>query len=80
MSPAAPGGGGVALRVTADRDRCMAAGHCAVAVPGVFDQGDDGLVLVLDPEPGGDRRRQLELAVALCPSRALAVTALERSP
>ncbi|MGP4051045.1 ferredoxin [Streptomyces sp. 2A115] len=62
------------MRVSADRSRCMAAGHCAVTVPGVFDHGDDGLVVVVDEKPGEDFRKEVELAVELCPSRALAIT------
>ncbi|MEU2875761.1 MULTISPECIES: ferredoxin [unclassified Streptomyces] len=62
------------MRVHADRSRCMAAGHCAVTVPGVFDHGDDGLVVVTDEKPGEDYLEEIELAVDLCPSRALSVT------
>ncbi|MGV9689019.1 ferredoxin [Streptomyces sp. NPDC003444] len=62
------------MRVHADRNRCMAAGHCAVTVPGVFDHGDDGLVVVVDEKPGEDFLEELELAVDLCPSRALTLS------
>ncbi|MFD7549534.1 ferredoxin [Streptomyces sp. NPDC059816] len=61
------------MRVNADRERCMAAGHCAVTVPAVFDHGDDGLVVVLDPKPDEDVREEIERAVDLCPSRALSL-------
>ncbi|MBE3014071.1 ferredoxin [Microbispora sp. NEAU-D428] len=61
------------MKVTADRSRCMAAGHCAISAPDVFDHGEDGLVVVLDAEPGEERRREVEVAEDLCPSRAIAV-------
>ncbi|GLW24918.1 ferredoxin [Microbispora triticiradicis] len=61
------------MKVTADRSRCMAAGHCAISAPAVFDHGEDGLVVVLDAEPGEDQRRAVEVAENLCPSRAIAL-------
>ncbi|MCT9934572.1 ferredoxin [Planotetraspora sp. A-T 1434] len=61
------------MKVTADRSRCMAAGHCAISAPDVFDHGEDGLVVVLDAEPGEERRREVEVAEDLCPSRAIAI-------
>ncbi|MEU7694054.1 ferredoxin [Microbispora hainanensis] len=61
------------MKVTADRSRCMAAGHCAISAPDVFDHGEDGLVVVLDAEPGEQRRREVEVAEDLCPSRAIAI-------
>ncbi|MER5521351.1 ferredoxin [Streptomyces sp. NPDC002763] len=62
------------MRVHADRGRCMAAGHCAVTVPGVFDHGEDGLVVVTDEKPGDDFLAEVQLAVDLCPSRALSIS------
>ncbi|MFC8226413.1 ferredoxin [Streptomyces sp. NPDC057287] len=62
------------LRVSADRSRCMAAGHCAVTAPGVFDHAEDGLVVVAAPEQSEEEREVLELAVELCPSRALTLS------
>ncbi len=61
------------MKVTADRRRCMAAGHCAISAPTVFDHGEDGLVVVLDADPGEDAREAVETAEDLCPSRAITV-------
>jgi ferredoxin len=63
------------MKVIADRDRCMAAGHCAFTAPEVFDHADDGLVVVLDAEPAEALREQVEQAEALCPARAISVRA-----
>ncbi|MFE9427587.1 ferredoxin [Kitasatospora sp. NPDC006697] len=60
-------------RVIADRERCMAAGHCVFGVPEVFDQGEDGLVVLLEQAPGEELAPAVRLAVSLCPSRALSV-------
>jgi ferredoxin len=61
------------MKAIADRDRCMAAGHCAVTAPAVFGNGDDGLVTLLDPEPGAEHTADVLLAEDLCPSRAIRI-------
>ena len=60
------------MRVEADRSKCMGAGMCALNAPEVFDQDDDeGLVVVLDPEPPAEHRYAVRDAVNLCPAAAL---------
>jgi ferredoxin len=62
----------VSPRVLADRDRCVGAGNCVLTLPAVFDQDDDeGLVVVLDPEPPAETTELLDRAVQLCPSGAI---------
>jgi ferredoxin len=57
------------IRLHADRDACIGSGLCVYADDAVFDQDDDGVVVLLADEPadGGAVRR----AVATCPSGAL---------
>ena len=38
------------VRVQADRDVCISAGNCVMAADAVFDQDDDGIVVVLVDE------------------------------
>ncbi|WP_369201463.1 ferredoxin [Streptomyces sp. PU-14G] len=65
-----------ALTLTADRDRCVGAGMCALTAPELFDQGDaDGLVVLLDPEPAPAHHAAAHQAAGLCP--AAAITAAE---
>ncbi|MDT0433594.1 MULTISPECIES: ferredoxin [Streptomyces] len=61
------------MRMTADREVCVGAGLCALTAPEVFDQDDDGLVTVLDPEPGAGQRAAAREAAMLCPSGAVRV-------
>ncbi|MEK2478036.1 ferredoxin [Streptomyces noursei] len=62
------------MRVTVDRDRCVASGQCAVIAPAVFDQGEeDGLVVVLDHAPSPEQKPELEEAAFVCPARAIAL-------
>ncbi|WP_216895320.1 ferredoxin [Nocardia alni] len=62
------------MRVTADRNVCIGAGLCALTAPDVFDQDDDGLVAVLNPDPGVDVQGAAREAANICPSGAVKVT------
>lgn len=55
-------------------DACVGAGQCALVAPDVFDQDDDGIVMVLEPDPEGADLAAATRAARLCPSRAIAVT------
>lgn len=60
------------MRIEADIDMCIGAGQCVMTAPEVFDQRDeDGVVVVLRPEPGSADEVQAREAVGLCPSGAL---------
>jgi ferredoxin len=62
------------MHVTGDRGVCAGAGQCVLAAPDVFDQDDDdGLVLVLQEQPGEDQREAVEEAAETCPSGAVHV-------
>jgi ferredoxin len=61
------------VKVTADRDVCISAGNCVMSAGAVFDQDEDGIVMVLfDEVPEGEEDHARE-AVRLCPSEALRV-------
>ncbi|MCV7302381.1 ferredoxin [Mycobacterium barrassiae] len=59
------------MRVQADRDVCIQAGNCVMAADAVFDQDDDGIVVVLVDEIPDDQLDHAREAVKLCPSQAL---------
>ncbi|MEV0288920.1 ferredoxin [Kribbella sp. NPDC050820] len=60
------------MRVNADRDRCVGGGMCALSAPSLFDQDEDGRVLLLATGPlTGAELEAAREAVALCPSGAL---------
>ena len=61
------------MKVEADRDVCIQAGNCVMVADAVFDQDDDGIVVVLvDEIPEGEVDHARE-AVKLCPSQALRI-------
>jgi ferredoxin len=62
------------MRVNADRERCVGSGLCLLRLPEVFDQDEDGIVLVLDTDPPAALLNDVAGAVDACPSRALAMS------
>ncbi|MQA78765.1 MAG: ferredoxin [Streptosporangiales bacterium] len=61
------------MKVSVDVDACVGGGQCVLAASDVFDQDDDGLVLVLQSAPGQDQADAVRLAARLCPARAITV-------
>lgn len=59
------------MRITADRDVCIGAGMCVMTAEEVFDQGDDGIVVVIEVEVPPEHADAAARAVAACPSGAL---------
>lgn len=59
------------MRITADRDVCIGAGMCVMNAEEVFDQGDDGIVVILEVEVSPEHADAAARAVAACPSGAL---------
>jgi ferredoxin len=63
------------MQITVNRATCIGAGQCVFADPDAFDQDDDGIVLVLRPEPTTpDEIARAREAVHVCPSRSLKLT------
>jgi ferredoxin len=61
------------MRVRADRTVCIGAGLCALSAPTVFDQDDDGLVMVLNPNPDAESESAVREARNTCPSGAVQI-------
>ncbi|WP_026162783.1 ferredoxin [Kribbella catacumbae] len=57
------------MGVSANREVCVGAGQCVLAAPEVFDQDDDGLVVVTAPDHPDDAA--VRDAVHLCPAGAI---------
>ena len=61
------------MKITADRDVCISAGNCVMVAGAVFDQDEDGIVvMVVDDVPESEEAHARE-AVQLCPSQALRI-------
>ena len=61
------------MKVHADRDVCIQAGNCVMVADSVFDQDDDGIVMVLVDDIPDDEQDKAREAVKLCPSQALTI-------
>jgi ferredoxin len=61
------------VKVHADRDVCIQAGNCVMAADNLFDQDDDGIVVVLADDIPDDELDRAREAVKLCPSQALTI-------
>ncbi|RYJ28363.1 ferredoxin [Streptomyces sp. L-9-10] len=59
------------MRVHTETEKCVAAGVCVLAAPEVFDQDDDGLVVVLDDSPQSEQREVVLDAAARCPAAVI---------
>ncbi len=61
------------MKLQADRDVCIGAGMCVMSAETVFDQDDDGIVVLLaDPVPEAEHDRARD-AVRLCPASVLRI-------
>ena len=62
------------MKIEINRERCVASGSCAMALPAVFDQDEeDGRVILLTAEPDLGLRAAVTDAVLACPGGALSV-------
>jgi ferredoxin len=59
------------MRVSVELERCVGAGQCVLTAPAVFDQDDDGIVMLLTDRPGPDEQNEVHDAVQSCPSRSI---------
>ena len=63
-----------AMKIRADRQRCIGAGMCVLTAGGVFDQDvEDGRVLLLHERPAAGSEAAVRQAVSVCPSGALSL-------
>ena len=65
------------MHIFVDPERCTGHGRCYVLAPDVFDTDDFGhsVVLISEVQLGTDLERQVHVAVANCPVRAITAVA-----
>lgn len=61
------------MRITADTEVCIGAGQCVLTAPELFDQDENGTVVVLVPNPSAGQVAAARRAEAICPTRAIRV-------
>ncbi|WP_221330472.1 ferredoxin [Actinoplanes sp. L3-i22] len=62
------------MRVDVDVDLCIGSGQCALTVPEIFDQDDDGVVLLLATTAPPELHDEVRDAASRCPVRAITPT------
>jgi ferredoxin len=62
------------MRVSIESEKCVGAGQCAMFAPDVFDQGDDGIVVLLQEEPPESLHEEVREASMMCPARLITLS------
>ncbi|BBY19447.1 ferredoxin [Mycolicibacterium litorale] len=60
-------------RIELDEELCQGHAMCELEAPDVFKVPKRGVVEIVDPEPSDELREAVELAVDMCPTRALSI-------
>ncbi|GAA1199458.1 ferredoxin [Pseudonocardia alaniniphila] len=58
------------VKITVERDRCIGAGQCVLNAPELFDQDDEGTVVVLE-QPSPEQEPAAHAAEHACPARVI---------
>jgi ferredoxin len=62
------------MKVSVDQNICASAGNCVMNAPDIFDQRDeDGVVVLLNPNPTADQAEGARRAAAFCPAMAIQI-------
>lgn len=61
------------FQVTADADTCAVSSLCVYRARAVFDQDEEGHVIVLDRAPPAHLRAEVRRAARSCPTRSIRV-------
>lgn len=61
------------LKVRVDEHKCIGAGQCVLRAPKIFDQREDGIVVLLDPTPPAELHEAARKAADLCPAEAITI-------
>jgi ferredoxin len=62
------------MRIDIHAERCIGSGVCALVAPELFDQrDDDGVVVLLDPDPAPDQHGNAYQAATRCPASVIEI-------
>jgi ferredoxin len=67
-------------RVIADAEVCIGAGNCVSSAPGIFDQDQDGIVVVRQAEVTGEQEALAAGAAENCPAFAITLERIGGGP
>jgi ferredoxin len=61
------------FKVHVDEHKCIGAGQCVLRAPMIFDQREDGIVILLDAAPPPELHAVARKAADLCPAEAITI-------
>jgi len=61
------------VRIAVDTDRCVGSAYCQRIAPAMFDLGDDGLAIVLEPDVTDEGAPAAREAESACPAMAISI-------
>ena len=61
------------MKVTVEQGYCIGSGSCVLESPEVFDQDDDGLVVLLTDSPGPELYEKVRNAAGACPAAVITI-------
>ncbi|UQA58521.1 ferredoxin [Polyangium aurulentum] len=61
------------MQVRVDENKCCGAGQCVLVAREVFDQRDDGIVILLNAAPPERLHKAVREAAAVCPAYAIEI-------
>jgi ferredoxin len=62
------------VKITVKEDACVGSGQCALVAESLFDQDDNGIVVLLKADPDASEETAAKKAASLCPARAIIVS------
>ncbi len=65
------------MKITVDRDACISSGICALDAPRLFDQDDEGVVLLRTDRPAAEDEQLARDAALACPASVISVIEVE---
>jgi ferredoxin len=61
------------MKIKVDHDVCISSGACVLEAPEVFDQDDEGLVVLVDDEPPVHLHAAARRALGACPAAVITI-------
>lgn len=61
------------FKVHVDEHKCIGAGQCVLRAPAIFDQREDGIVILLDATPPRALHEAARKAADVCPAEAIVI-------
>jgi ferredoxin len=62
------------LKISVKQHACVGAGQCALVAGDLFDQDDNGIVVLLEDHPDASEEAAAKRAASLCPARAILIS------